>query len=68
MRERFPLHHTVLPGTVYEILDIDGHRVAEISASTARAAIEEAKANWPESRAAIKRNELHLKTPGARSS
>jgi len=64
MRERFPLHNPAFPGNVYEILDGNGGRVAEVHAGTAQAALDEAKANWPESRSAVIRNELALPAVG----
>ena len=64
MKERFPLWNTAFQGKIYTILDGNGDRCAEVSAGDAQAAIEEAKANWPESRSAVIRNELALPAVG----
>lgn len=64
VRARFPMHNPVFPGKIYVILDGNGDRVAEIHAGSAQDALDEARANWPESRSAIKRNELAFENAG----
>lgn len=46
MKERFPLHNSVIPGNVYSIRDRAWNNVGEITASNAAEALREACDEW----------------------
>lgn len=62
MKERFPLHNSVIPGKVYSIRDRAWNNIGEISASSAVEALREACYEWgAQSRTACRENKFWIK-------